>query len=110
MRWFMANLPPFFPDRAAFHLGYCSRRHFICWRLIRIVMALATTAATKSNVAALRSFIPLLLPQSPFIRHRIEYGRWVRDVLVWTKAPLMLRQDLVPVDRLAGNIRRRTAM
>jgi Protein of unknown function (DUF2550) len=30
------------------------------------------------------------------------YGRWVRDVLVWTKAPLMVRQDLVPVDRLAG--------
>jgi hypothetical protein len=35
-------------------------------------MALATTTTTKSNVAALRSFIPLLLPQSPFIRHRIE--------------------------------------
>jgi hypothetical protein len=33
---------------------------------------------------------------------RRGYGRWVRDVLVWTKAPLMLRQDLVAVDRLAG--------
>jgi hypothetical protein len=28
------------------------------------------------------------------------YGRWVRDVLVWTKAPLMFRNELVPVDRL----------
>jgi hypothetical protein len=29
-------------------------------------------------------------------------GRWVRDVLVWSKAPLMLRNELVPVDRLSG--------
>jgi hypothetical protein len=30
------------------------------------------------------------------------YGRWVRDVLVWTKAPLLIRNELVPVDRLHG--------
>jgi hypothetical protein len=29
-------------------------------------------------------------------------GRWVRDVLVWSKAPLMFRNDLVPVDRLVA--------
>jgi len=29
-------------------------------------------------------------------------GRWVRDVLVWSKAPLMFRNELVPVDRLSG--------
>jgi hypothetical protein len=29
-------------------------------------------------------------------------GRWVRDVLVWTKAPLMVRNELIPVDRLSG--------
>ena len=29
-------------------------------------------------------------------------GRWVRDVFVWTKAPLMVRNELVPVDRLCG--------
>ena len=29
-------------------------------------------------------------------------GRWIRDVLVWSKAPLMFRNDLVPVDRLVG--------
>jgi hypothetical protein len=28
-------------------------------------------------------------------------GRWVRDVLVWSKGPLMIR-ELVPVDRLVG--------
>lgn len=30
------------------------------------------------------------------------HGRWVRDVLVWTKAPLMFRNELVPIDRIAG--------
>jgi hypothetical protein len=30
------------------------------------------------------------------------HGRWVRDVLVWSKAPFMLRNELVPVDRVAG--------
>jgi hypothetical protein len=33
------------------------------------------------------------------------YGRWVRDVLVWTKAPLLLRNELVAVDGLAGEAR-----
>jgi hypothetical protein len=28
------------------------------------------------------------------------YGRWVRDVLVWTKAPFLLRNELVAVDGL----------
>jgi hypothetical protein len=30
------------------------------------------------------------------------HGRWVRDVLVWSKAPLLLRNELVPIDGLAG--------
>ena len=33
-------------------------------------------------------------------------ARWVRDGLVWSKAPFMLRNELVPVDRLLGSIRR----
>jgi hypothetical protein len=28
-------------------------------------------------------------------------GRWVRDVLVWSKAPFMYRTELVPIDRLS---------
>ena len=28
------------------------------------------------------------------------YGRWIRDVLVWTKAPFLFRNELVPTDRL----------
>lgn len=30
------------------------------------------------------------------------YGRWVRDILVWTKAPLLFRNELIAVDGLAG--------
>lgn len=29
-------------------------------------------------------------------------GRWVHDVLVWSKAPFMFRTELVPVDRISG--------
>jgi hypothetical protein len=29
-------------------------------------------------------------------------GRWVRDVLVWSKAPFMFRNELLPVDRVSG--------
>lgn len=34
-------------------------------------------------------------------------GRWVRDVLVWSSAPFMYRNDLIPIDGLTG--RRRAA-
>jgi uncharacterized protein DUF2550 len=30
------------------------------------------------------------------------HGRWVRDVLVWSKAPFMFRNELVPIDRVTG--------
>jgi hypothetical protein len=30
------------------------------------------------------------------------HGRWVRDILVWSKAPFLYRNELVPIDRLAG--------
>lgn len=33
---------------------------------------------------------------------RRGYGRWVRDILVWTKAPLLLRNEFLPADRLEG--------
>jgi hypothetical protein len=31
---------------------------------------------------------------------RRGYGRWVRDVLVWTKAPFLLRNELLPADEV----------
>jgi len=31
---------------------------------------------------------------------RRGYGHWVRDVLVWTKAPFLFRNELIPTDTL----------
>ena len=31
-------------------------------------------------------------------------GRWVRDVLVWSRAPLMLHNEVIPVDHLARQL------
>ena len=31
---------------------------------------------------------------------RRGYGRWVRDILIWTKAPLLLRNEVVAFDGL----------
>ena len=33
---------------------------------------------------------------------RRGYGRWVRDVLVWTKAPFLFRNELVAIESLDG--------
>jgi hypothetical protein len=33
-------------------------------------------------------------------------GRWVRDVLVWSKGPFLYRDYLVPVDSATGSARR----
>ena len=33
------------------------------------------------------------------------YGPWVREVLVWTKKPMLFRNELVAVDGLAGEAR-----
>jgi hypothetical protein len=32
-------------------------------------------------------------------------GRWVRDVFVWSKAPFMFRNELLPIDRQVGERR-----
>jgi hypothetical protein len=34
------------------------------------------------------------------LKWRRGYGRWVRDVLIWTKAPFFFRNELVPADGL----------
>ena len=36
---------------------------------------------------------------------RRGYARWVRDVLVWTKAPFLFRNELVAADSLEGQRR-----
>jgi hypothetical protein len=38
-------------------------------------------------------------------RKERKLWRWVRDVLVWTKAPSLFRNEVVAVDGLAGEAR-----
>jgi hypothetical protein len=33
------------------------------------------------------------------------YGRWVREIVIWTKAPLLFRNELVVADAAAGAAR-----
>lgn len=40
-----------------------------------------------------------------FTEWKHGYGRWVRDVLVWTKAPFLFRNEFVAADALAGEAR-----
>ena len=38
-------------------------------------------------------------------RWKRGYGRWVRDILVWTKTPFLFRNELVLAEALAGEAR-----
>jgi hypothetical protein len=37
------------------------------------------------------------------VKWRRGYGRWVRDILVWTKAPLLFRNEVLAADRPDDN-------
>jgi hypothetical protein len=56
--------------------------------------------AFKGAIRVVEGDVPGLKP-----KWKRGYGRWVRDILVWTKAPLLFRNDLVPADGLAGEPR-----
>jgi hypothetical protein len=56
--------------------------------------------AFKAAIRVVRGDVPGLSP-----KWKRGYGRWVRDVLVWTKAPLLFRNELVAADALAGEDR-----
>jgi hypothetical protein len=56
--------------------------------------------AFKAAIRVTRGDVAGLSP-----KWRRGYGRWVRDVLVWTKGPLLFRNELVAADALAGEDR-----
>ena len=39
------------------------------------------------------------------VKWKRGYGRWVKDVLVWTKAPFLFRNELVVADSLIAGVR-----
>jgi Protein of unknown function (DUF2550) len=56
--------------------------------------------AFKGAIRVIEGDVPGLRP-----RWKRGYGRWVRDILVWTKTPLLFRNELVLADGLAGEPR-----
>jgi hypothetical protein len=72
-----------------------------------VVVALATLVFTrkrwvKRQPGAFRGAIRVLDGKVDGLKpqRRRGYGRWVRDVLVWTKRPLLFGNDLVSADGL----------
>jgi hypothetical protein len=81
-------------------------------------MVIALLAVLGVNLIVLSAFVASVLSRKRWVRHqpgvfagaidglgpkwRRGYGRWVRDVLVWMKAPFLLRNELVAADGLAG--------
>jgi hypothetical protein len=76
-----------------------------------IVALLAVVLSRKRWIShqpgAFKGAIRVIEGDVPGLRSRWKrgYGRWVRDILVWTKTPLLFRNELVLADGLAGEAR-----
>jgi Protein of unknown function (DUF2550) len=76
--------------------------------LIVIIILLAVVLSRKRWVShqpgAFKGAIRIVEGDVPGLgaRWKHGYGRWVRDILVWTKAPFLFRNELVLADALAG--------
>ena len=79
--------------------------------LIVIVVFLAAVLLrrrwVKAQPGAFQGAIRVVDGEVPGLaaKWRRGYGRWVRDVLVWEKAPFLFRGELIPADGLAGPVR-----
>lgn len=76
-----------------------------------IVVLLAVVLSRRRWVShqpgAFKGAIRVIEGDVPGLRAKWKrgYGRWVRDVLVWTKAPFLFRSELVSAEALAGEAR-----
>ena len=79
--------------------------------LIVIVVVLAAALTRRRWVSrqpgAFKGAIRVVQGEVPGLRAkwRRGYGRWVGEVLVWTKAPFLFRNELVVAEALAGEAR-----
>ena len=79
--------------------------------LIVIVVMLAAVLSRRRWVShepgAFKGAIRVVHGEVPGLKAkwRRGYGRWVGEVLVWTKAPFLFRNDLVVAKTLAGEAR-----
>ncbi len=76
-----------------------------------IVVVLAVVLARKRWVShrpgAFKGAIRIVEGEVPGLgaKWKRGYGCWVREILVWTKAPFLFRNELVAADALAGDDR-----
>ena len=79
--------------------------------LIVIVVLLAVVLSRKRWIShqpgAFRGAIRVVHGEVPGLglKWKRGYGRWVRDILVWTKAPFLFRNELVVADSLIAGAR-----
>jgi hypothetical protein len=79
--------------------------------LVVIVVFLAVVLTRKRWVSrqpgAFKGAIRVTEGEVPGLKAKWKhgYGHWVRDILIWTKAPLLFRNELLPADALAGETR-----
>jgi Protein of unknown function (DUF2550) len=79
--------------------------------LIVIVVLLAAVLTRRRWIShqpgAFKGAIRVVHGEVPGLKAKWKrgYGRWVRDVLVWTKAPFLFRNELVAAEALGGEVR-----
>jgi hypothetical protein len=75
--------------------------------LVLFAVVLARKRWVSHQPGAFKGAIRVIEGDVPGLRTRWKrgYGHWVRDILVWTKAPFLFRNELVPADALAGEAR-----
>ena len=79
--------------------------------LIVIVVLLAVVLSRKRWISrrpgAFRGAVRIIDGDVPglAVKRKRGYGRWVREILVWTKAPFLFRNELVVADSLAAGAR-----
>ena len=94
-------------------------------------MVIALLAVLGVNLAVIVAFLAFVLTRKRWVKRqpgafrgairiadgdvdglsqkwRRGYGRWVRDILVWTKAPFLFRNELVATDSLGERRAART--
>jgi len=78
------------------------------WVIVALLAVVLTRKRWVSHQpGAFKGAIRVIEGDVPGLRAKWKrgYGRWVRDILVWTKAPLLFRNDLVLADALGGEAR-----
>lgn len=78
------------------------------WVIIVMLVVVVTRKRWVSHQpGAFKGAIRVIEGDVPGLRAKWKrgYGRWVRDILIWTNSPFLFRNELVLADALAGETR-----